>query len=63
MTVHNYCPEFGGEDRVFEDKSSLLESKGTDVARFTRRNSYFEGLDCDISHSTGTKEARAIFKD
>ena len=53
VTAHNYYREHGGEDRVYEDESELLESRGNEVTRFTRRNSDFSGLDT-IKVAAGT---------
>ncbi len=38
LLCHNYYQLPGGEDRVFEDESRMLEENGHEVYRFTRHN-------------------------
>src|SRR5579872_3692065 len=38
LLCHNFYQQPGGEDQVFRDESSLLESRGHAVIRFTRHN-------------------------
>jgi glycosyltransferase involved in cell wall biosynthesis len=38
LLCHNFYQQPGGEDQVFHDESSLLESHGHEVIRFTRHN-------------------------
>ncbi len=39
VVVHNFYQGDGGEDRVFEDEVTLLQSHGQEVVRFTEHNS------------------------
>ena len=44
VVCHNYYRERGGEDQVFEDEVTLLESNGHQVTQFVRHNNDFSGL-------------------
>jgi glycosyltransferase involved in cell wall biosynthesis len=38
LSIHNRYQQFGGEDKVFDSETALLESKGHQVVRFTISN-------------------------
>jgi glycosyltransferase involved in cell wall biosynthesis len=44
VVVHNFYQQAGGEDQVFADEASLLESNGHSVERFTVHNSAVESM-------------------
>jgi glycosyltransferase involved in cell wall biosynthesis len=44
VVVHNFYQQAGGEDQVFADESSLLESHGHSVQRYTVHNSAVESM-------------------
>jgi glycosyltransferase involved in cell wall biosynthesis len=44
VVVHNFYQQAGGEDQVFADESSLLESHGHSVERYTVHNSAVESM-------------------
>ncbi|MFC1851276.1 glycosyltransferase, partial [candidate division CSSED10-310 bacterium] len=44
LFMHNYYRLPGGEDRVFELESSLLEKKGNQVVKFSRHNSELDRM-------------------
>jgi glycosyltransferase involved in cell wall biosynthesis len=44
IVCHNFYKQPGGEDRVFRDEASLLESFGHQVLRFTAHNDSTDGM-------------------
>src|SRR5687768_12271992 len=43
IVCHNFYQRPGGEDQVFADETTLLESHGHDVTRFTVHNDDIDG--------------------
>jgi len=44
LLCHNYYQQPGGEDQVFADEASLLQSHGHEVMRFTLHNDAIDGM-------------------
>lgn len=44
LLVHEYYRQPGGEDRVFDAESALLEEYGHEVVRYTERNERIDGM-------------------
>ena len=53
LAVHNYYQQPGGEDRIFEAESSMLEKHGCRVFRYTVHNDHIKGMNpLTLSRST-----------